>query len=320
MFAVNINCYLLHALLISISGESEPYLPWFLNRLVRGVFINLDRCPGRKDSLLSQLDNAGLPSVEYQRFSAFEPAGNEPQLSKGLKSKGELGLFRSLVLVLEQISSEGFDDVVHVLEDDAVFSSGSAGAIASISHFMLSRPQIENADVVFLDYFLTRDLFANIVSRRANLASGSFELIPASGAYLGCTSSFLVRRSSAPYLSRLLSKVLDSAESLSPVDITLRAFLRMGAISGFVLNPPLCAPGWEQDDDSTIQTFADNTLRLSQRSHILLRLLASGIKSPFWCAQQLEKMYGVASPLAPDGDVNDFLSYFDSLRVGMPSF
>ena len=41
---------------------------------MRGVFINLDRCPGRKYSLLSQLDLAGLPSVEYQRFSGFEPA------------------------------------------------------------------------------------------------------------------------------------------------------------------------------------------------------------------------------------------------------
>ena len=287
---------------------------------MRGVFINLDRCPGRKYSLLSQLDLAGLPSVEYQRFSGFEPAGNEPQLSKGLKSKGELGIFRSLALVLEQIGGEGFDDVVHVLEDDALLPSGSAGAIASVSRLMLSQPQLENADIVFLDYFLNRDLFAHIVSRRANLAPGSFELIPASRAYLACCSSFLVRRSSAPYLARLLSNVLDSAESLSPVDLTLRALLRMGAISGFLLVPPLGAPGWEHDEDSTIQTYADNDLRLSQRSHILLRLLASGIKSPFWCVQQLEKMYGVAFSLTPDSDVNDFLSCFDSLRGRMPGF
>ena len=94
----------------------------------------------------------------------------------------------------------------------------------------------------------------------------------------------------------------------------------MGAISGFLIVPPLGAPSWEHDEDSTIQTHADNALRLSQRSHILLRLLASGIKSPFWCAQQLEKMYGVASPLASDDDVNGFLSYFDSLRRRMPGF
>ena len=287
---------------------------------MRGVFINLDRCPGRKNSLLKQLELARLPSVEYQRFSAFEPAGNEPQLSKGLKSTGELGIFRSLALVLEQISGDGFDDVVHVLEDDSLLTSGSAGAIASLSRLMLSHPQFENADIVFLDYFLNRDLFANIVSRRANFASGSFELIPASRAYLASCSSFLVRRSSASYLSKLLSKVLESAGSLAPVDLTLRAFLRMGAISGFLLNPPLGAPRWEDNEDSTIQTHADYALRLSQRSHILLRLLASGIKSPFWCAQQLEMMYGVLSPLEPDSSVDDFLPYFDSLRGRMTTF
>jgi hypothetical protein len=134
------------------------------------------------------------------------------------------------------------------------------------------------------------------------------------------TGSFLVRRSSASYLSRLLSKILDSANSLAPVDLTLRALLRMGAVSGFLVVPLLGAPGWEQDEASTIQTDVDNAVRLSQRAHILLRLLASGIKSPFWCAQQLEEMYGVASPLAPDSDANDFLFYFDSLRGRMLAF
>lgn len=287
---------------------------------MRGVFINLDRCSSRKDSLLGQLDRAGLPSAEYQRFSAIEPAGGEPQLSKGLKSKGELGIFRSLVSVLAQIGDGGFDDVVHVLEDDACFPAGIADAIASVSRLMLSQPQLESADIVFLDYFLSRDLFAHVVSRRANLALGSFELIPAKRAYLASCSSFLVRRSSASYLSKLLSKILDSADSLSPVDLTLRGLLRMGALSGFLTVPLLGAPGWEHDVSSTIQTHADNALRLSQRSHILLRFLASGIKSPFWCAQQLEEMYGVASPLAPDSDANDFLSYFDSIRGKMPSF
>jgi len=320
LFAVNIKCYTLLAPKSSISGIVELYWLQSLICLVRGIFINLDRCSDRKDSLLGQLDLAGLPSIEYQRFSAIEPAGDEPQLSKGLKSNGELGIFKSLASVLAQIGDGGFHDVVHVLEDDASFPAGIADVIASVSRLMLSQPQLESADIVFLDYFLNRDLFAHVVSRRANLAPGSFELIPAKRAYLACTGSFLVRRSSASYLSKLLSKILDSADSLAPVDLTLRALLRMGALSGFLTVPLLGAPGWEQDDDSTIQTHADNAVRFSQRSHILLRLLASGIKSPSWCAQQLEEMYGVASPLAPDSDANDFLSYFDSLRGRMPAF
>jgi hypothetical protein len=289
-------------------------------RLVRGVFINLDRCSDRKDSLLRQLDSVGLPSTEYQRFSAIEPVGEEPQLSMGLKSKGELGLFRSLASVFALIGDGDFDDVVHVVEDDSAFPAGSAEAIASVTRFMLSQPQLEAADIIFLDYFLNRDLFAHVVSRRSDLAPGSFQFLPAKQVYLACTGSFLVRRSSASYLSMLLSKILDSANSLAPVDLTLRALLRMGAVSGFLVVPLLGAPGWEQDDASSIQTDVDNVVRLSQRSHVLLRLLASGIKSPFWCAQRLEEMYGVESPLKPDGDSNDFLSYFDSLSGRMVGF
>ena len=60
---------------------------------MKGIYINLDRCTDRKNSLLEQLDLAGLPSTEYQRFSAVEPADDDPRLLQGLKSKGELGLF-----------------------------------------------------------------------------------------------------------------------------------------------------------------------------------------------------------------------------------
>ena len=287
---------------------------------MRGIYINLDRSSDRKDSLLSQLVSAGLPSNEYERFSAIEPVGDEPQLSRGLKSKGELGLFRSLSSVFAMIGDSGFDEVVHVVEDDAAFPVGGSVAIESVTRLMVSHPVLKTADIIFLDYFLNRNLFASVMSIRENLASGSFHFIPAKNAYLACTGSFLVKRSSASYISILLSRILDSSDTLVPVDLTLRALLRMGALRGFLAVPLLSAPGWEQDDDSTIQSHSDNALRFSQRSHILLRLLASGIKSPFWCAQRLEEMYGFASPLAPDSNAIDFLAYFDSLSGRMPRF
>ena len=287
---------------------------------MKGIYINLDRCTDRKNSLLEQLDLAGLPSTEYQRFSAVEPADDDPRLLQGLKSKGELGLFLSLASVFAQIGGGQFDDVVHVLEDDVSFSPDVSNAIALVSHELHSNPQLANVDIVFLDYFINRDLFAYVSSRRASLAPGLIDLIPASSSYLACTGSFLVRRTSATYLSTILFKILNSPISLAPVDLTLRALLRMGAMSGYMTVPPVCAPGWEQDEISTIQSNGDDALRVSQRSHILLRLLASGIKSPFWCAQKLEKIHGVTSPVKPEGDANDFLSYFDSLSEKMQNF
>jgi GR25 family glycosyltransferase involved in LPS biosynthesis len=286
----------------------------------KGVFINLDRCSDRSHSLLSQLDSVGLQADKYFRFSAIEPVGDEAQLSKGLKSVGELGIFRSLVSVLAQVGDGGFDDVVHVLEDDTSFSAGIAEAISSLSELMLQHPRLSSTDIVFLDYFLDRDLFAHVAAKRASVAGGSLKLIPAKRAYLAGCGSFLVRKSSASYLSMTLAKILNNADTLAPVDLTLRTLFRIGALSGFLAVPLLCAPSWEQDCDSSIQTHASNSMRKSQRSHILLRLLASGLKSPFWCAQRLEEMYQVPSPLAPDDDVNAFLSYFDSLRGAMPAF
>ena len=206
------------------------------------------------------------------------------------------------------------------MEDDATFSADIASAIVLITHLMLSQPELKSADIVFLDYFLNRDLFAHVIGRRQNLDPGRLEFVSASRAYLACCSSFLVRRSSASHISRTLSNLLDSADVLRPVDLTLRHLLHTGDISGFVVVPPLAPPGWEQDDDSTIQANADYALRFSQRSHVLLRLLASGIKSPFWCSQKLQEMYGIASPLEPDSNANDFLLYFDSLMGKMPVF
>ena len=107
---------------------------------MRGIYINLDRCTRRKSSLLSQLDSAGLPSIEYERFSAVEPGGQEPQLSMGLKSRGELGLFRSLASVFALIADGDFDDVVHVVEDDATFPAGGSQSIELVTHLIFHIP------------------------------------------------------------------------------------------------------------------------------------------------------------------------------------
>ena len=250
----------------------------------------------------------------------MEPLGDEPQLDRGLKSRGELGIWQSLVSVFGRISTGDFADVVHVVEDDAAFSEGIVAAIAEVSRLMLSASALGGADIIFLDYFLDRDLFAHVISRRAGLAPGSLELLPAKNAYLACCGSFLVKRSSAAYLSTLLARILESADVVMPVDIALRSLLRLGAISGFVVIPPLGAPSWEQDDSSTIQTHADSSVRLAQRSHLLLRHLAAGLKSPLWCAQRLEAMHGVECTLKPASGVEEFLLYFDSLRAKMPAF
>lgn len=174
--------------------------------------------------------------------------------------------------------------------------------------------------MVFLDYFLTRDLFARLAREGAGQSEDQVQLMPARGTYLACTGSFLVRRSSAAYLSQLLARVLEAADPLAPVDLTLRMLLQIGAISGLVSVPPLGAPAWEEDDSSTVQTHARPEIRRAQRAHLLLRLLASGQQSACWCAQRLAEIYGESSPLSPAGGAEDFLAHFDLLQPRMPVF
>lgn len=285
---------------------------------MKGIFINLDRCPGRARSLRGQLESSGIGAEKYLRFSAIEPSGDQPQLSRGLKTKGELGLFMSLVNAFMLIGQEDFEDIVHVVEDDATFSAAFAGAVSSISRAMLEVPRLQSADIVFLDYHFNIDLFKDFMRWRNDLTPGSINLISARNSYLACTGSFLVRRSSALRLSGLLADLLDAGNYLVPVDLTLRSFLRMGIVIGFLSVPTLGAPNWELDKVSAIQTHADSSMRLSRRAHLLLRLLAAELKSPYWCGMKLEEMYGIPSPLSPNGDVHDFISFFESLKMIFP--
>ena len=167
---------------------------------------------------------------------------------------------------------------------------------------------------------MTFELFEHVVSIKKKLAHGQVRFLPAKRYYLAGCGSFLVRKSSTYYLSKLLSNILASSDSLAPVDITLRSLFRMGALSGLISVPSFSAPSWEQDESSSIQSGSDDSLRFSQRAHILLRLLASGAKTPQWCMQALEQLSGVKSPSVIESDYDSFCSYFESLSDSMVSF
>jgi len=233
---------------------------------------------------------------------------------------GELGIFQTCIQVFSKIADGDFEDVVHVIEDDIRFSNSAACSISSLSRMMLSRPELENTDIIFLDYFLTRDMFLEMMSIQHKLKSGQFILLPAKRCYLGCMSSFLLRKSSALRLSNLLKSVMQSAKPLAPVDLVVRSLLRNESLTGFVSVPLIGSPSWEHDQRSTIQCLDSDADGFTRRSHLLLKLLASGIESPYWCAQQLEQMTGVTSPVTISDDYTSFLSFFDSFRDRMRSF
>jgi GR25 family glycosyltransferase involved in LPS biosynthesis len=287
---------------------------------VKGLYINLERCSQRRDALLAGLDAAGLNAAAYERFPALEPVGAEPQLTRGLKTKGELGIWMSLVEALKGVASRDYEPVVHMLEDDMAFAPMAGPVITKVAHMLVNEPSFAEIDVIFLDYFMDRKLFASIASASERLGGNAYEFLPADAHYYACLGSWLIKKSSAAYLSGILERILATANRLIPVDLALRTLLQIGALKGLLLVPPVCAPSWESDDHTTIQLDLKDGLRSSQRAHLLFRLLASGLQSPRWCADRLSALYGIDHGLDDDSPVDAYLALHDSIASRLATF
>lgn len=287
---------------------------------MKGVFINLEKRPERRKSLIERLDRSGLKAAEYLRFSAEEAKGDERELSRGLHSKGELGIWKSLIGVCECIAVRDFEDVVHVIEDDTAFSDKTASGTINISRMMLERADTQEIDIVFLDYFLDRKLFREIMESAKDLKGSEILLRNARGTYLASCSSFLIRKRSARYIGSTLTRVLRNAQPLAPVDIALRSLIRSGVINAYTTIPLLGCPSWEDEEKTSVQTEVFLERRKAQRAHILLRLLASGTKTPLWCAERLAEIYEIENPLDKSDGAEQFASFFDTVARSMPVF
>lgn len=287
---------------------------------MKGLYINLDACVDRRRQLEQALNATGLDASTYARLAAVTASGTEAEFKRGLNSPGELGLWKSMISALRWIATGPFEAVVHVVEDDATFSASIPSAIQLATGLMLHNPAFQRVDLIFLDYFLDRQLCAAVSAPMPETEHSSIRFLKASKAYLGTTGSFLVRRSSAGYLSKVLERILATAEPLLAVDIVLRSLLQLGAIEGLLLAPPMGAPAWELNRTSTIQAETFATVRCSQRAHLLLRLLASGLQSADWCADRLAELHGVKTPIPKPNDTDTFLHFFETLQPRMVSF
>ena len=63
-----------------------------------GIYINLDRSKDRGKSLLEQITLSGLEPNKYERISAFEPTDYEKEKLRGLKTRGEFGIWQSFFI------------------------------------------------------------------------------------------------------------------------------------------------------------------------------------------------------------------------------
>ena len=132
-----------------------------------GIYINLDRSKDRKKSLLEQITLSGLDPNKYERISAFEPTDYEIEKLRGLKTRGEFGIWQSFLFTLQHIADNpSFDSFVHFLEDDSEFSPNIISAIEISKKIMANN---SNIDIIFLDYFFNVELAKHLLDNKKKL-------------------------------------------------------------------------------------------------------------------------------------------------------
>src|SRR5437868_3511472 len=116
----------------------------------RGIYINLDRSGSRRAVMDAQLEKYGVAAL-YRRFAAID-GSMLPRQSTCSIGPGEEGAFRSHAAALREAASHGLP--VHILEDDASFSSATHPVIEQA----LAAGLLDRFDILFTDTFVAPDL------------------------------------------------------------------------------------------------------------------------------------------------------------------
>ena len=275
----------------------------------KGFFINLDSEKERRLSLEKHLDELSL-AKNFERFEAIKPQLNQDL--KGLKTRGEYGLWLSYLGLFEKIV-ENNNEMFLIIEDDFRFNNSAISILKNI----LSREEIKSQNILFLDYLINMQIleqFLNIENNKPNLKQET-NLFFSSAAhwYAACTSCFFINKSSSEYLLKLLQNLFNnlSAENkLIPVDMAIKNLITIRSFKGSILIPPIGAPSWELDKESSIQTANKEEIKVAMRAYLLLRLAASGLESPDFCISQFSKLINEKIISKPHYKLKDFYKFF----------
>lgn len=280
---------------------------------MRGLYINLDSCTDRRYATEQSLLNSGFNSSDYLRLSGRTPVGNEPQLSLGLKSSGELGVWLSFLDAFETAQSEAFNPFVHFMEDDVALAPEFKRVVDQLMLSMDRSPGLKDVDIIFFDYFINMPLFKSFFAVNDSVVhANNLRFLPAGKYYLACTSSFLVRRRSLKYIHEMLFRTLSDARTLLPIDLTLRSLLNQGLLNAALLIPPICAPSWDNSELSTIQDGTPSPARISRQAHKLLRVWAASVESRTWCIERLRALLGSELHSTSDSELGTFLAIWEA--------
>jgi GR25 family glycosyltransferase involved in LPS biosynthesis len=233
-----------------------------------GVYINLDHKPERRAAMETELARYGLGGV-YTRFRGTDGNADGFPNPHNLKN-GVIGCFVSHGQALE--TNAGLDRHLHVVEDDAVFTSCTERAI----RWAIETGKLDRCDILYTDisvplrsdrYKLYRSMFEKAVTRDAagNVISMNFDVFSLKNVVYASAVSYLVNRRSIGKLSRLLRAELERGPEY-PIDLFYRKQSEDGTIVAGCLFPFVTSINFEHVLDSSVDVDL-------QRPTALARLL-----------------------------------------------
>jgi tetratricopeptide (TPR) repeat protein/GR25 family glycosyltransferase involved in LPS biosynthesis len=277
--------FVVHSVAWTAAGDAAASCPCLDN--FSGYYINLEASVERRQAMDEQLARFSWGTA-YSRFPA-KMATTEEANSRGLGSAGELGIWRSTLALLENwLAYPGApDDLLHILEDDAVLPPSLAHALSHVC-----RNGFSDWDLLFTESFLTVPLYRKMLGCYKR-ATSRIQLVHG-GAYLACLSSYLLTRQSA---SRFLEQLRLEFEkpTLLPLDMVVRRLIRDGAMRALISLPFLTTV--QTQLPSTIQGFRGAEVERSQHLDLYLRrmLYVDGLSDSAIACTFAEAMTGVSA-------------------------
>ncbi|HVY20071.1 MAG TPA: glycosyltransferase family 25 protein [Bauldia sp.] len=208
--------------------------------MFRGFFINLDRARDRLQHVTTELERVGL-SQHYTRVRGI------PNV------RGTVGCFHSHLHCLDMARRQ--DEIVHVIEDDALFTPEARDFLLSGEPARLLRLY----DMVYLDMWVDPKPATIAQYQQALAHPGPMDL---RGVRVGCVSSYLVTPDSARKLLRLLRR------KEPPVDNLINGLVQGGEVRAAVMVPFLTGIDIEFGSRSQIQKHIDSA---EQRRYVMMR-------------------------------------------------
>ena len=197
----------------------------------KGVYINLERNPERKERLVAHLEEMGVADA-YARHAAVDGRSVATTYSSTL-SPGQLGCWLSHLGVLQAHKQDAVD--LHVIEDDVKLSKDFISSVRAISANLDERHvtwDIVFTDVIVIDDVKTHAFFS---TRLKNFERNkSLSLVPLKDLQFAGTSSMLINRRSIQKCANFLS---EGWKANVPIDIYIRDLVHQRKLNAFVTIP-----------------------------------------------------------------------------------